>query len=62
VTRREPFNVTCSDCGTETPVLVVSWPATFRDPPEAFNRPEDCPSCGRVFDADDRWLPLEPDE
>jgi len=60
--RTEVFEVTCSECGTETTVGVERWAATLYDPPDATNHPEECPRCGHFFTSDDTWEESEPPE
>ena len=60
--RTEVFEVTCSECETETTVAVIRYPATLYDPPDGETKPEECPKCGKPWDDDDKWEDSEPPE
>jgi hypothetical protein len=55
------YDVTCSECGTETTVAETYWPATRYDPPDGETSPEECPKCGHCWDSTDSRAEVEPD-
>jgi len=58
----EVYEVTCSECETETTVAVTRWPATRTDPADGETSPEECPKCGKPFNDTDNWAESEPPE
>ncbi len=56
------YEVVCAECGVQTTVGVIRYPATRYEPADGAREPEECPSCGKAFDREDDWQESEPPE